>query len=208
MNNKIGDMTMIHHVVGLFTHPDREWKEIKGEEETIGHMYLTHVLLLAAIPAVSAYIGTTQVGWAIGTAEAVRLTPASALSMTVLSYLAMLAGVAVMGAFIHWMARTYDSSPSLSDCVVFAAYTATPLFLAGVAALYPNLWLGMLVGTAAISYTVYLLYQGIPIFMDIPPEEGFMFSSSILAVGLVVLVAMIATSVIFWGMGVGPIYMR
>ena len=35
-----------------------------------------------------------------------------------------------------------------------------------------------------------------------------MFSSSILAVGLVVLVAMIATSVIFWGMGVGPIYVR
>lgn len=208
MNNKFGELIMIHHVVGLFTHPDQEWKEIKGEDETIGHMYLTHVLLLAAIPAVSAYIGTTQVGWAIGTTEAVKLTTASALSMTVLSYLAMLVGVAVMGAFIHWMARTYDSSPSISDCIVFAAYTATPLFIAGVAALYPSLWLGMLVGTAAICYTVYLLYQGIPIFMDIPAEEGFMFSSSILAVGLVVLVAMIATSVIFWGMGVGPIYVR
>ena len=30
--------------------------------------------------------------------------------MTVLTYLAMLAGVAVMGAFIHWMARTYDAN--------------------------------------------------------------------------------------------------
>jgi len=27
-------------------------------------------------------------------------------------------------------------------------------------------------------------------------------------VGLVVLVAMIATSVIFWGFGVGPVYLR
>lgn len=199
---------MIHHVVGLFTHPDQEWREIKGEEETIGHMYLTHVLLLAAIPAISAYIGTTQTGWAIGSLDAVRLTTTSALQMTVLSYLAMLVGVAVMGAFIHWMARTYDSSPTLSDCVVFAAYTATPLFLAGIAALYPSLWLGMVVGTAAVCYTVYLLYQGIPIFMGISSEEGFMFSSSILAVGLVVLVAMMATSVIFWGMGVGPVYLR
>ena len=60
---------MIHHVVGLFTHPDEEWKEIRGEEESIGHMYLTHVLLLAAIPAVSAYIGTTQIGWTIGTPD-------------------------------------------------------------------------------------------------------------------------------------------
>lgn len=42
--------------------------------------------------------------------------------------------------------------------------------------------------------------------MNIPDDEGFMFSSSVLAVGLVVLVAMIASSVILWGMGVGPIY--
>ena len=64
----------------------------------------------------------------------------------------------------------------------------------------------MIVGVAAISYTVYLLYVGIPTFMSIPEDEGFMFSSSVLAVGLVVLVAMIASSVILWGMGVGPVY--
>ena len=197
---------MIHHVWGLFTHPDQEWQEIRGEEETISHMYLTHVLILAAIPAVSAYIGTTQVGWAVGNRAPVMLTEASALQMTVMTYLAMLAGIAVMGAFIHWMARTYDASPNLTQCVVFAAYTATPLFIGGLAAVYSHLWLAMVVGTAAICYTVYLLYVGIPTFMGIPEDEGFMFSSSVLAVGLVVLVAMIAASVILWGFGVGPVY--
>lgn len=197
---------MIHHVWGLFTHPDQEWQEIRGEEETISHMYLTHVLILAAIPAICAYFGTTEVGWRIGDGEAVKLTAASALQMTIMSYLAMLAGVAVMGAFIHWMARTYDSNPTFTQCVVFAAYCATPLFVGGVAALYPSLWLGMFIGTAAICYTVYLLYAGIPTFMNIPSDEGFMFSSSVLAVGLVVLVAMIACSVILWGFGVGPVY--
>lgn len=199
---------MIQNVVGLFINPDRAWRTIKAREASIGPMYLAHVLVLAAIPAVSAYIGTTQVGWTIGTLEPVKLTQASALQMTFLTWLAMLAGVAVMGAFIHWMSRTYDSNPTLSECVIFAAYTATPLFIAGLSALYPNLWLAMTVGTAAICYTVYLLYQGIPIFMGIPKEEGFLFSSSILAVGLVVLVGMMATAVIFWGMGIGPIYLR
>jgi len=199
---------MIQNVVGLFTNPDRAWRTIRAGETTLGPVYLAHVLVLAAIPAVSAYIGTTQVGWTIGTLESVRLTQASALQMTVLTWLAMLAGVAVMGAFIHWMSRTYDSNPTLSECMVFAAYTATPLFIAGLAALYPNLWLAMFAGTAAICYTTYLLYQGIPIFMNIPTEEGFLFASSILAVGLVVLVGMMATAVIFWGLGIGPIYMR
>ncbi len=197
---------MIHHVWGLFTHPDEEWQEIRGEEESISHMYLTHVLILAAIPVICAYFGTTRVGWAIGDGAPVMLTEASALQMTILSYIAMLGGVAVMGAFVHWMARTYDANPSMAQSVVFAAYCATPLFVAGVAALYPSLWLAMIVGTAAICYTVYLLYIGIPTFMNIPKDEGFLFSSSVLAVGLVVLVAMIAASVILWGFGVGPVY--
>ena len=197
---------MINHVWGLFTHPDEEWQEIRGEDESISHMYLTHVLIQAAIPALSAFIGTTQVGWSIGDRAPVMLTESSALQMTVLSYLAMLAGVAIMGAFIHWMARTYDANPSIAQCVVFAAYTATPLFIGGLAALYPSIWLAMIVGTAAICYTVYLLYVGMPTFMNIPPEEGFLFSSSVLAVGLVLLVAMIALSVILWGVGIGPVY--
>uniref|UniRef100_UPI000F01D0C0 Yip1 family protein n=1 Tax=Pseudomonas viridiflava TaxID=33069 RepID=UPI000F01D0C0 len=95
----------------------------------------------------------------------------------------------VMGSFIHWMARTYDATPTLTQCIDFATYTATPLFFGGLAALYPHLWLGMVAGTAAVCYTVYLLYVGLPTFMNIPSEEGFMFSSSVLSVGLVVLVA-------------------
>ncbi|ANF26709.1 MULTISPECIES: Yip1 family protein [Pseudomonadaceae] len=199
---------MINHVWGLFAHPGQEWQEITGEEREVGHLHLGEVLVLAAIPAISAFIGTTQVGWSIGGGEAVKLTESSALQLTLLSYLAMLCGVAVMGAFIHWMSRTYDANPTLVQCIVFAAYTATPLFVGGLAALYPHIWLGMIVGTAAICYTTYLLYVGLPTFMNIPSDEGFLFSSSVLAVGLVVLVAILALSVIMWGMGVGPIYVR
>lgn len=199
---------MINHVWGLFAHPGQEWQEITGEERNVGHLHLGEVMALAAIPAISAFIGTTQVGWSIGGGEPVKLTEGSALQLTLLSYLAMLAGVAVMGGFIHWMSRTYDASPTLVQCIVFAAYTATPLFVGGLAALYPHIWLGMIVGTAAICYTTYLLYVGLPTFMNIPSDEGFLFSSSVLAVGLVVLVAILALSVIMWGMGVGPIYVR
>ncbi|MEQ7919311.1 Yip1 family protein [Xanthomonas sp. WHRI 1810A] len=198
---------MIHHVWGLFTHPDQEWQQIRAEEEeSISHMYLTHTLILAAIPAVSAYIGTTQVGWVIGNRAPVMLTSDSAVWMTLMSYIAMLCGVGVMGGFIHWMARTYDATPSLARCVAFATYTATPLFIGGLAALYPHMWLGMMVGVSAVCYTVYLLYVGLPVFMNIPADEGFMFSSSVLAVGLVVLVAIMAFTVVLWGIGIGPEY--
>ena len=197
---------MISHVAGLFTHPHQEWKEIRDNPESISHVYFAHVLFLALIPPVSMYIGTTKVGWVIGKGDPVMLTESSALVMSGFMYLAMLAGVAVMGAFINWMSRTYDSAPGYARCVVFAAYTATPLFVAGLCALYPNVVHTMLVGIAAVFYTVYLLYTGIPIFMKIPEDEGFVYSSSILTIGLVMFVSLMAITVLIWSFGFGPAY--
>lgn len=42
--------------------------------------------------------------------------------------------------------------------MVFAGYVATPLFLSGIVALYPLVWLCALIGTIALFYTGYLLY--------------------------------------------------
>ncbi|EIK43311.1 hypothetical protein O59_003709 [Cellvibrio sp. BR] len=197
---------MISHVAGLFTHPHKEWEEIRDTQETVSHLYFAHVLFLALIPPISMYIGTTKVGWVIGDGAPVMLTESSALTMSVLMYLALLAGVGVMGAFIDWMSRTYDSAPGLARSIVFAAYTATPLFVAGLCALYPNVILTMLVGIGAVFYTVYLLYTGIPIFMKIPEDEGFVYASSILTIGLVMFVALMAITVLIWSFGFGPAY--
>ena len=197
---------MISHVAGLFTHPQQEWKEIRDTHETVTHLYMAHVLFLALIPPVCMYFGTTRVGWRIGDGAPVMLTESSALIMSVLMYLALLVGIAVIGAFIDWMSRTYDSSPGLTRSIIFAAYTATPLFVAGLCALYPSVILFMLVGIAAIFHTVYLLYTGIPIFMGISDEEGFVYASSILTIGLVMLVALMAITVLIWSFGFGPEY--
>jgi hypothetical protein len=197
---------MISHVAGLFTHPHKEWEEIRDTQESVSHLYFAHVLFLALIPPVSMFIGTTRVGWVIGDRAPVMLTESSAFIMSALMYLALLVGVGVMGAFIDWMSRTYDSAPGLARSIVFAAYTATPLFVAGLCALYPNVILTMLVGIGAVFYTVYLLYTGIPIFMRIPEDEGFIYSSSILTIGLVMFVALLAITVLIWSFGFGPVH--
>jgi hypothetical protein len=196
------------HTFGLITHPDQEWESIRQEDTSLVKLYMQHVLLLALIPAVSAYIGTTQVGWQIGTAEAVKLTSSSALQLCVLFYLAMICGVYILGKFIDLFAATYGVNTKNPKGVVLAAYTSTPLFIAGVMALYPSIWLGMFGGMFAIAYAVYLLYEGLPILMKIPPERGFMFASSVLTVGLVMLVALLAVTVVIWSIGIGPVYVR
>ncbi|MDE1463947.1 Yip1 family protein [Spartinivicinus poritis] len=195
---------LLNHIWGLFTTPQQEWRLIRNESNSVSKIYLTHVLLLAAIPAICGYIGFTQVGWSVGTDKLVKLTEANAASMALLGYMAMLAGIFVMGCFIQWMAKTYHANTTLSQTIVFAAYTATPLFLTGLGALLPNVWLNLFLVIAGASYATYLLYTGIPVMMKVPKEVGFLFASSVLCVGLVVLVSMITITVLFWGIGIGP----
>ncbi|HBA2901836.1 TPA: YIP1 family protein [Escherichia coli] len=158
------------HVWGLFSHPDREMQVINRENETISHHYTHHVLLMAAIPVICAFIGTTQIGWNFGDGTILKLSWFTGLALAVLFYGVMLAGVA-------------------------------PLFLSGLVALYPLVWLCALVGTVALFYTGYLLYLGIPSFLNINKEEGLSFSSSTLAIGVLVLEVLLALTVILWGYG-------
>ncbi len=194
------------HTFGILTHPDKEWESIRAEHESTTKLYLTHVLLLALIPAASAFYGTTEVGWRIGDGELVRLSQSSALQLCVLFYAAMLCGIYVLGKFIDFFSLTYGVDPAEHRGIALAAYTATPLFLVGVIAVYPVLWVNMAAGVIAVCWAVYLLYEGLPILMKIPQERGFMFASSVLTVGLVMLVGLFAISVVVWSVGIGPVY--
>ncbi len=197
---------ILRHVWGLLSHPQKEWAAIREEPCTIGKCYLSHVVLLAAIPPLAAFIGSTQVGWRVGFGDPVKLTTGSAAQIAVAFYLAMLVGVFIMGKAIHWMAQNWEVKPELSKCVVLAAYTATPLFLAGLMAFYPVLWINMLVGLAALAYTVYLLYTGIPVVMGVSREQGFLFATAVLTFGMVMLIGMLAVTVLLWGHGLAPSY--
>lgn len=82
----------------------------------------------------------------------------------------------------------------------------TPIFLSGFIGLYPSLWLNAAVTLAAACYSIYLIYEGIPILMNIDKERGFVYASSVVTVGLVLLVSVRIGTVILWGMGIGPVY--
>ncbi len=196
----------IQHIIGLFTDPTREWEKIREQYESGNGSPVGHVLVLALVPALSGYFGTTQVGWRIGVGEPIRITGDSATSIAIIYYIALLVGIFSIGWVIHLLGKAYEVNKPLSLCIALAAYTATPLFLIGLMQVYPVLWLNMLIGLPALAYTVYLLYSGLPIMMDIPRERGFLYSSAVLAVGLVALVAMLAMTALLWGMGLQPVF--
>ncbi|MDH3388485.1 MAG: YIP1 family protein [Gammaproteobacteria bacterium] len=196
----------IQHIIGLFTDPAREWERIRDQQKSSDRSRVGFVFILAAIPAISGYIGTTQVGWRIGVGEPIRITGESAFSIAIIYYLALIVGVFTIGWLIHLLGKAYEVVKPLPLCITLAAYTATPLFLIGIMEVYPVLWLNMLLGLPALAYTVYLLYSGLPIMMEIPAERGFLYSSAVLAVGLIALVSLLGMTALLWGMGLQPVF--
>jgi len=195
---------MLSHLVGILVNPSEEWKKIRDVDCTISKCYCGYVLIMAAIAPVSGYFGTTLFGWEIGAREAIKLSASSALVIAIAYYIVTLVGVFSMGLVIHWMGKTYGAEQNLSRCIRLAAFTATPLFLVGFVELFPILWLNFIIGLPALAYSVKLLYTGLPIMMEIEDERGFLFSSAVLAVGMVALILVMVTMAILWFNGFAP----
>lgn len=197
---------MFGHVVGLFSNPVNEWQVIRKKLENDTCQYTVLVFLLALIPPISGLIGTTQFGWKIGSQEAVKLSMSSATTIAVAYYFSIVMGIFVMGYAIKWMGQTYVKSVRLSESVALSTFVAVPLLLVGVFELYPILWINFLVGLMALGYSVYLLYTGLPILMDIPKEKGFLYASAVLGFGMVALVSMLVITALLWGVGLQPTF--
>ena len=198
---------MIQHTFGLLVRPSNQWQTIAALEESTLRSLLLYPCLLAILPAVAWYYGTTEIGWTVGDhGEAIRLTDASARQICILFYITMLTCIAAIGYFVHWMAATYGAQSSVTRGIAFIGLAATPLFLAGIVGFYPILWLDMLIGVVAVTWSVYLMYLGIPIMMNIPEERGFLFSSAVLAIAMVILICLMVGSVILWDFGAAPVF--
>jgi len=196
---------IIKHLTGNFIKSDKEWINIRDKKISVAECFYKYVLTLAAIPAISAFIGAAVIGWDIGDRN-FKFTIESTIPLVIAFYLACIAGTAIIGKAIHWMAETYGSSKDLSTCMFLTITILSPFFLSGIVASAPIPWLIFLTGLAAIAYAVYLLYTGIPVVMGINQERGFLFASAILTIGLVTIVGILVTTVSLWALGLAPVH--
>lgn len=198
---------MIQHTFGLLIKPNSQWRAIANIDEASFKTLLLYPWVFAILPAVAWYYGTTQVGWSVGNhGDIIKLTTDSAMQICILFYLAQVTCVSAIGYFIHWMSDTYGAQSSISKGIIIASLAATPMFIAGLVGFHPVLWMDMLIGVFAVCWAVYLLYLGIPIVMNIPEERGFLFSSAVIGVALVMLICLMVGSVILWDFGAAPAF--
>ncbi|MBT3797693.1 MAG: DUF1282 family protein [Porticoccaceae bacterium] len=196
----------MNHLFGILFSPQQEWEKIREGASSVASHYTKYLLWMAMLAPLAWQYGSTQIGWEVG-GRVIKLTSDSATQIMLLFFIAILLASAFLGYMIHWMSETYGAEhSSLGKGVSIAGYTLTPLFICGLTGFYPLLWLDMLLGCAAAAYTVYLLYIGVPIVMQIPKERGFLFASAMVGVGLILCAALLGATVILWEMGAMPVF--
>src|SRR5215467_7266454 len=82
-------MNLVERVKGILLQPKSEWSAIEGEPGSAGYLIPNYVAIVAAIPAVCTFIGTSLIGMG-GYRIGIGLGLARAIAVYVLSLIGVL----------------------------------------------------------------------------------------------------------------------
>jgi hypothetical protein len=160
-------LNLVDRAKNLILQPTREWQVIAAEPHTVHDLYIDYVMIVAAIPPVSYFIGFSVVGptfLGVGYRVPIGHGVAHMISLYVLT----LGFVYVLAAFIDWFAPKFGGERNFIQSLKVAAFAPTPLWLAGIFDLIPALSILALLGL----YSLYLLYTGLPILKRVPEDKA------------------------------------
>ena len=147
---------LLGRIRNILLRPRAEWRVIKDEPATYGSVIAGYVAPLAAVPPAAAVLGRFVFD---------RNIPASALSMP-LDYLLFtnllwfgmnIVSVMITGAVVTAITAAAESRWRGIRGLQVAAYSFTPLFIAGFLAAIPFMAWSLV---PAVVYGVYILYRG------------------------------------------------
>lgn len=197
---------MLHYVIGMLTQPRRQWVVLsKQKDDSIIEIFIRYLLLLALVPSVSLLVSTTTSGWILPGQGTVRLTVAAAVPLALTFYLLLLVGVVMMAYIMYGLESHFSVKANFERCLVFTIFTAFPLFLSGIAALYPSLWVGIALVIAAAGYSVYLLFIGLPVFLQLEQGKAVKFAILMIVAGMAALLGCGAILLLLWTGGLASL---
>ena len=188
-----GNKSLIARVQGILLKPKEEWAVIENEPATVGSIFTSYVVILAAIGPIAGLIGQQVFG-------IYGYKPPMAFSITtaVIGYVMGLVGVYVMSMIIDALAPNFGGTKDPLKAFKVAAYYPTAAWVAGILYIIPML--GMLAFIAGI-YSLYTLYLGLPKLMRVPQDKavGYFVVTLVVAIVVFMVIGFIGNRVTYGG---------
>lgn len=192
---------MVQRIKDILLRPTPTWEVIDTEAATIGGLYRSWVIPLAAIPAVATFIKLAVFGvgfWGLHYRPSILWTGINAI----VSYVMALVGVFVTALIIDALAPSFGGQKNQIQAFKVAAYSSTAAWLAGAFNLIP--WLGAL--SIVGLYSLYLLWLGLPKLMKTPEDKtlGYVIVVILLSIVIWVVIAAVTAPLLSIGRHGGP----
>ncbi len=165
--NPTGTSSLVERVKNILLTPKTEWPRIDSEPATIGGIYTSYVVILAAIGPICALIGQQLIG-----IMGLKPTLTYSLTMALFNYGLALVAVYVSALIINALAPNFGGTKDMVKAFKVAAYSSTAVWVAGVFNIIPLLGLLILI---ALIYGLYLLFLGLPLLMRVPADKAAVY---------------------------------
>ena len=175
---------LIERVKLILTSPKTEWTAIEGEQTSIRNLYISYILILAAISPIAGFIKMSIFGIKIPFMGTYRLGFGASISNMVLNYIFTLAGVYLAALVIDMLAPSFGGSKDRLQALKTVAYAYTASWVAGIAQLLP--WIGIPLLLIGSLYSVYLLYLGLPVTMKCPAEKSLGYTAVVILIAIII----------------------
>jgi hypothetical protein len=175
-------MDIVERVKAILLTPQSEWLVIERESGEPAYLFANYVAILAAIPAVCGFIGTSIIGVSVPVIGTVRVGVVSGIASAIVHYLLAFAMVYVLGLVIDALAPTFNAQKDQANALKLAVYSMTPAWLAGIFSLIPGLRVLGILGL----YGLYLLWVGLPPLMKAPQEKATFYAAAVVVCAIVI----------------------
>jgi hypothetical protein len=175
-------MDVVQRVKAILLTPQTEWLVIERESGEPAYLFANYVAILAAIPAVCGFIGTSIIGMGVPGIGTVRVGIVSGIASAIVHYLLAFVMVYVVGLIIDALAPTFNGQKDQPNALKLAVYSMTPVWLAGIFSLIPGLRVLGILGL----YGLYLLWIGLPLLMKVPKEKSIGYAAAVVVCAIVI----------------------
>jgi hypothetical protein len=181
-------MNLVDRVKNILLSPKTEWPVIEQEQTDVKTLYLSYIMILAAIPAIATIISSLLIGGMVGAVAGraglgAGMTGGFAVGHALVSYVITLVVIFVVALIVDALAPTFGGTKSQINALKLVAYSATAGWIASIATVIPILgWIVAIIGSL---YGIYLLYLGLPVLMKCPQDKAVVYLVVVVIVYLV-----------------------
>jgi len=176
-----GSASIVDRAKRILVEPKTEWERIDGEPATVGSIFTSWVVILAAIPAIATLVGSLVFGYRFF-GIVYRPPIVTAVGTAIVQYVLSLVSVFVLSLVIDALAPTFGGTKNNVQATKVAAYSMTAGWIAGIVNIIPQL---AILGVIGGLYSIYLLYLGLPRLMKAAADKAAVYTAAVIVAAIV-----------------------